>query len=311
MDQLRAFLTLSEELHFGHTAERLYLSQSRVSRLIASFEAELGAPLFERTSRRVRPTPLGGLLARQLRPAYDAMIEALETATADVRATSGALRIGTPQTVDSPFLFQIINAHRKTHPHCTVSVIETDVWDPYTPLRDGDIDILYNWLAVDEPDLATSPAVEERARVLAVSTRHPLAARTALSLEDLAAFRVNRHPAEFPDALSEAIAPPRTPAGRTIPRSEETARSPVEILALVLSGQVVVPTVPTAPRWRGRPDIRLIAITDLPPLPLGLIWCNTRENARIRAFAQTAAAVTTLDSERSQASARARASRAR
>jgi len=57
--QAEAFLVLCDELHFGRTAERLFLSQARVSRLIASLEAEVGGALFERTSRRVRITPLG------------------------------------------------------------------------------------------------------------------------------------------------------------------------------------------------------------------------------------------------------------
>ena len=48
--QAQAFLVLAEELHFGRTAERLLLSQARVSRLIASLEMEVGGRLFERTS---------------------------------------------------------------------------------------------------------------------------------------------------------------------------------------------------------------------------------------------------------------------
>src|SRR3954452_22116344 len=57
--QAEAFLVLTDELHFGRTAERMILSQARVSRLIASLEVEVGGLLFERTSRRVRVTPLG------------------------------------------------------------------------------------------------------------------------------------------------------------------------------------------------------------------------------------------------------------
>lgn len=53
--EIQAFLTLAGELHFTRTADRLWLSQSRVSRLIASLERRVGGPLFERTSRQVRP----------------------------------------------------------------------------------------------------------------------------------------------------------------------------------------------------------------------------------------------------------------
>jgi DNA-binding transcriptional LysR family regulator len=68
LDQVQAFLTLSEELHFGRTADRMYRSQPRISRMIASLETEIGATLFERTNRRVSLTPLGVQLEARLRP---------------------------------------------------------------------------------------------------------------------------------------------------------------------------------------------------------------------------------------------------
>ncbi|MBO0806882.1 MAG: LysR family transcriptional regulator, partial [Actinobacteria bacterium] len=51
--EIEVFLALAEELHFGRTAERLRLPQSRVSRLVASLERRVGGALFERTTRRV------------------------------------------------------------------------------------------------------------------------------------------------------------------------------------------------------------------------------------------------------------------
>lgn len=51
--ELRIFLALADELHFGHTAERLGVSQPRVSEAIRLLERRLGTRLFERTSRRV------------------------------------------------------------------------------------------------------------------------------------------------------------------------------------------------------------------------------------------------------------------
>lgn len=61
--EIEVFLALAEELHFGRTAERLGVSQSRVSQIVKGIERRIGAPLFDRTSRRVALTPLG----RQLR----------------------------------------------------------------------------------------------------------------------------------------------------------------------------------------------------------------------------------------------------
>src|SRR5436305_14849521 len=92
--EIEVFLVLAEELHFGRTAERLRLPQPRVSRLVASLERRAGGALFERTSRRVRLTPLGEQLAGRLRPAYAQLTAALDEARAAARQAVGAVRIG-------------------------------------------------------------------------------------------------------------------------------------------------------------------------------------------------------------------------
>src|SRR6202021_1613202 len=79
----------------------------------------------------------------------------------------------------------------------------------------------------------------------------------------------------------------RRGAARTPPRP--LARPPGAAPALVPRGLVVPPTVTLVASKLVRDDIALVPITDLPPLPLGLMWCTARENARIRALAQTAA----------------------
>ncbi len=57
--ELRIFLVLAEELHFGRAADRLRVSQPGVSEAIRSLEVRLGGRLFDRTSRRVRLPPAG------------------------------------------------------------------------------------------------------------------------------------------------------------------------------------------------------------------------------------------------------------
>src|SRR5919198_3775966 len=60
--EIRVFLALCEELHFGRTAQRLQISQTRVSQTVRELEHKLGVRLFERTSRR------GGLTAARSPP---------------------------------------------------------------------------------------------------------------------------------------------------------------------------------------------------------------------------------------------------
>src|SRR5215469_2472918 len=91
--EIEVFLVLAEELHFGRTAERLHMPQPRVSRLVSALEHKVGGTLFERTSRRVRLTPLGKRLHGQLQPAYAQLNAALDDARAAARQTAGVLRI--------------------------------------------------------------------------------------------------------------------------------------------------------------------------------------------------------------------------
>ena len=59
MREIECFLVLAEELHFGRTGERLFISQSRVSQLISALERRIGTSLVARTSRRVHLTEFG------------------------------------------------------------------------------------------------------------------------------------------------------------------------------------------------------------------------------------------------------------
>jgi DNA-binding transcriptional LysR family regulator len=68
---IEIFLTLAEELHFGRTAERLHVSQARVSQAISKQERRLGVALFDRTSRRVTLTPVGRRLREDLQQALE------------------------------------------------------------------------------------------------------------------------------------------------------------------------------------------------------------------------------------------------
>ena len=290
MAQAEAFLAVAEELHFGRAAERLHVSQPRVSRLIVMLERQVGAKLFDRTSRRVTLTPLGEQFRDELGAAYTQLQAALDHARRAAREAAGQLRIGFTNTTEGPALSRLAAVFEARHPGCQVTLLEVQVIDAYDALRAGEIDVLIHWLIVDEPDLTAGPAIGRQDRVVAVAGSHPFAKQETVSVEDLAGQPVARPPAAFPPALWEALMPTNTPSGKPIPQSHEV-RSLHEIWALVARGLIVHPTVASTAQLLHRDDIVLIPITGLPPMPLGLIWRTVHENARIRALAATARAI--------------------
>lgn len=285
--EIRVFLALCEELHFGRTAERLKLPQSRVSRSIQSVEREIGGMLFERTSRKVALTPLGIQLRDQLRPAYERLSNAVENAKSAARKVSGVLRIGFTNTTAGPPLNRLLAIFESHHPKCEVKLHEVPMAAPYDALRHGKIDVLLNWLAVAEPDLTVGPAILHEPRILLVAADHELARRKTVVMNDLTGYGVACKPSTFPTAIDEALHPPTTPSGVPISRTH-LARTFGELVTLVARGRIVHPTVASAADKLARDDIVAIPIVDLAPLPLGLIWCTARENGRIRALARVA-----------------------
>ena len=97
--QLRYFVAVAEELHFGRAAERLHMSQSPLSRAIRELERELGLVLFVRTTRRVELTPAGTALLERARRALADIDAAVDDARRAAQPDGGVLGIGyTPFT---------------------------------------------------------------------------------------------------------------------------------------------------------------------------------------------------------------------
>ncbi len=284
---IEIFLTLAEELHFGRTAERLHVSQARVSQAIRGQERRLGVALFDRTSRRVQLTPVGRRLREDLQKTLDLLQEALARAESAGLAAGKPLRLGVFGHAGHE-LRPLIDAFRTRYPGSDVRFNEITGSDPFSALRAGDNDVNVLWLPVAEPDLTVGPTVYIGGRVLAVSADHPLAERGTASLEDLADYRVVDLGPDAPEYWVASMVPTRTPSGRRVPRGP-AARTFHEVLSLVGSGRCVHPLGEIAARYHSPPGIVFLPMPDAPDLHWALAWRSTADSPAIRALARTAA----------------------
>ncbi|MGR6915469.1 LysR family transcriptional regulator [[Actinomadura] parvosata] len=283
---IEIFLTLAEELHFSRTAEKLHISQARVSQSIKKQERRVGAPLFERTSRAVRLTPIGSQLHDDLRQAYDLINGGLQRAAGVAQGIRGSLRLGVMGALGNE-LRPVIETFMARHPDAEVQVIEFHFSDPFTALRSGEADLQLMWLPVREPDLAVGPVVLTEGRVLAVAETSDLAGRTSVSMEDLADRPVLDPGTDGPSYWFEGMLPASTPSGAPIPRGPRV-RTFHEALALIAAGRIVSPLNAHVNRYYTYPGIVYLPIHDAPPTEWALVRRSASQTPLVRAFVRAA-----------------------
>ncbi|MEV6348114.1 LysR family transcriptional regulator [Actinoplanes sp. NPDC051851] len=181
--ELRYYVAVAEELHFGRAATRLGIAQPPLSRAIRRLEHRIGVPLLERTSRGNRLTGAGEVLLKEARIALDTVATA-------VRRTR---RAGTPQRAlilamkpggDGGLLPKILLGYEPDPDAAPVEFVFS-IAGRAAMLRTGRADVAFlHHPQNDLHGLATAPLAVER-RVAALAESHPLAARESLRMADL------------------------------------------------------------------------------------------------------------------------------
>jgi DNA-binding transcriptional LysR family regulator len=185
LNQLRCFVAVAEELHFGRAAARLNMTQPPLSRQVQILERILDVALFERTSRSVRLTPAGQSFLvearRLLKQAEGAALLARRVAA----GRAGAIGIGFTATSAHSCLPDLVAACRRQLPDVTLVLREMVSGDQFEALGNGQIDAGLLRPPVVQAGTASFRVAEERL-MAALPEDHPLAQAPSLSLRDFA-----------------------------------------------------------------------------------------------------------------------------
>ncbi|MER7757078.1 LysR family transcriptional regulator [Kitasatospora sp. NPDC097643] len=285
--EIETFLALTEELHFGRTAERLHVSTARVSQTVRKLERRVGAQLFTRTSRRVEPTELGRQLAEELRPAWRAVGAAVQRAAEAARGRTGVLRVAFAGPAAGQLLIGIAELFREGLPEWEVALREASFVEQLALLREGGVDLVLAEFALQDAELVMGPVLVSEPRMLAVAAGHPLAGGRSVGPEDLAGVPLVQLPAQLPESFRADRTPARTPGGRPIPAGP-VGGTLNEILTLVGAGLGVFPVGAQARRYHARPDVAYLPMAGAPPVEWGLLWHRDRDTPAGRAFGRAA-----------------------
>jgi DNA-binding transcriptional LysR family regulator len=279
--QLRYFVAVAEELHFGRAAQRLGMAQPPLSRAIRDLERHLGVRLLERTTRQVTLTPAGEVLLRDARTALDAITAAARRAQHAGRPAP-ALRLALKADYDAGLLPRILAAYQQHEAAVPAELLLGGRGEQVPALRDGRADVALLPTPFDERGLDTEPLLTEP-RLVALAATDPLAARKRLRLADLAGRALPDGTPADRDGLS-----PASPADNRRP-----ALDLAQIFNLIELGSIVWFPPASVARRHPRPDIAYRTVSDLGPTTLAVAWPHDSRSPAVAAFVRAAVDIST------------------
>ncbi|MFI0225826.1 LysR family transcriptional regulator [Streptomyces lydicus] len=201
--QVRYFVAVAEELHFGRAAARLHIVQPTVSQQIRRLEREFGLELFDRTTRTVTLTAAGQTFlthAQALLRAERAATEAMSALQAEQEST---LRVGTTVGLGLR-LDALLTALTERAPQLMVELVSADRATRLQKVRDGELDAAFIRGPDHSPGLELLPLWTD-VLVAALPAGHPLAAGQGVALADLAGLPLRIAPRYAHPQLVDAV----------------------------------------------------------------------------------------------------------
>ena len=183
--QLTGFVAVAEESNFCRAANRLYLSQPALSRLVKKLELELGVALFDRSTHHVELTPAGRSFLAHARAVLANAEEAARSARRAAHEHGGRLRVGYEDSTED-VVAAALRSFRRQAPDVALSVAPVEEATRAEVLRQDDVDVVVGRAGLDGEHFDSEVVFDEPA-VVALAPDHPLTAADRIDISSLAA----------------------------------------------------------------------------------------------------------------------------
>ena len=284
--QLRYFVAVAEELHFGRAAVRLHMTQPPLSQTIQALETELGHTLFARTNRSVALTAAGHALltqARRLLEQAQALPEIVQQAAS---GAAGHLALAFVSSADYSVLPPFLRDFRQHYPLVEITLREatTDVQLDDLAQNRIDLGLLIAPLPQERStELDYLPVLLERLILAAPKGIQALSGKTAVTLNAVATLPLIIFPRRIAPAFHDAILATFNDAGLT-PRIGQEAIQMQTIVGLVSAGMGVA-LVPQSVSNLQRPGVEYKTLRGkIPLIETGVAWRRDNRSPVLHAF---------------------------
>ncbi len=272
---MRYVVAVAETNSFTRAAERCLVVQSALSHQIARLERELGARLFERTSRRVRLTPAGAAFLPAARQCLDAAERAAAEVAAAVGEVRGRLAVGLIPTVAAVDIPEALRDFRGRHPHVRISLRVGASEELVERVVQGAIDVAFLGLPVTARPRGVAAHELARDRLVAVVARdHPLAGAPTVDLRRLSSEIF----VDLPAGTAGRLQSDHAFAAAGLDRDVAFEVTSADYIARLVRPGLAVAMLPSAytPQLEG---VVTIEVADAPARVEYVIWSRSRPPA--------------------------------
>lgn len=275
--EVRYFVAVAEEQHFGRAANRLGIAQPPLSRAIQQLERRLGVVLLERSSRGITLTAAGTVLLRESRAVLDAVAAAeRRTQRAGAAGADPTLVLVTKAGAAVELIAKLLDAYAAEPDAAKVEVLLCGPAEQERLLRTGQADVGLLHRPFDSTAGLDIEELNTEGQVAVLPAGHPLSRQTELHMADLGAV-------------------PNLPLPRW-PRSDGTypegpgplVRSHEQLYQLIGLGRTMA-ILPESARSQVRDGAAVVPIADAPPVTTVIAWPPHSTSQALARLVRTAA----------------------